>query len=79
MSSGRKGTAEEQIDECIPLSGDQRLECWAQLDRYLMEDVVPWVPYLFDNSVVVVSDRVVAWSFDQFAGLPAIDRIALAS
>jgi hypothetical protein len=38
-----------------------------------MEDVVPWVPYLFDNSVVVVSDRVVAWSFDQFAGLPAID------
>ena len=72
-------SAEEQIDECIPLSGDQRLECWAQLDRYLMEDVVPWVPYLFDNSVVVVSDRVVAWSFDQFAGLPAIDRIALAS
>jgi peptide/nickel transport system substrate-binding protein len=72
-------SAEEQIDECIPLSGDQRLECWAQLDRYLMEDVVPWVPYLFDNNVVVVSDRVVAWSFDQFAGLPAIDRIALAS
>ena len=72
-------SAEEQIDECIPLSGDQRLECWAQLDRYLMEDVVPCVPYLFDNSVVVVSDRVAAWSFDQFAGLPAIDRIALAS
>ena len=67
-------SAEDQIDECIPLSGDQRLECWAQLDRYLMEDVVPWVPYLFDNNVVVVSDRVVAWSFDQFAGLPAIDR-----
>jgi peptide/nickel transport system substrate-binding protein len=72
-------SAEEQIDECIPLSGDPRLECWAQLDRYLMEDVVPWVPYLFDNNVVVASDRVVAWSFDQFAGLPAIDRIAIAS
>jgi len=72
-------SAEEQIDTCIPLAGDQRLECWAQLDRYLMEDVVPWVPYLFDNNVVVVSDRVVAWSFDQFAGLPALDRLALAS
>jgi hypothetical protein len=28
--------------------------------------------------VVVSSDRIVAWSFDQFAGLPAIDRLALA-
>ena len=43
-----------------------------------MEDVVPWVPYLFDNDVVAFSDRIVAWSFDQFAGLPALDRIALA-
>jgi peptide/nickel transport system substrate-binding protein len=72
-------SAEEQIDTCIPLSGDARLECWAQLDRHLMEEVVPWVPYLFDNNVVVVSQRVVGWSFDQFAGLPALDRIALAS
>jgi hypothetical protein len=71
-------SAEDQIDACIPLSGDERLQCWAELDQYLMEDVTPWVPYLFDNNVVVASDRIVAWSFDQFAGLPAIDRLALA-
>jgi len=71
-------SAEDQIDACIPLSGDERLSCWAELDEYLMQDVTPWIPYLFDNNVVVVSDRIVAWSFDQFAGLPAIDRLALA-
>jgi ABC-type transport system substrate-binding protein len=71
-------SAEEQIDACIPLSGEERLECWADLDQYLMEEVVPWIPYLFDNNVVVTSDRIVAWSFDQFAGLPALDRIAVA-
>ncbi|MCI0635961.1 MAG: ABC transporter substrate-binding protein [Actinobacteria bacterium] len=70
-------SAEQQIEACIPLGGDERLSCWASLDRYLMEDVVPWVPYLFDNNVVVVSERVTAWSFDQFAGLPALDRIAI--
>jgi peptide/nickel transport system substrate-binding protein len=70
-------SAEDQIDTCIPLSGNERLQCWADLDSYLMEDVVPWVPYLFDNNVVVTSTRIVAWSFDQFAGLPAIDRIAV--
>lgn len=70
-------SAEDQIDSCIPLSGDERLQCWADLDTYLMEDVVPWVPYLFDNNVVVTSSRIANWSFDQFAGLPAIDRIAV--
>ena len=37
-----------------------------------------YIAGIFDNNVVVVSDRIVAWSFDQFAGLPAIDRLALA-
>ena len=72
-------SAEEQIDACIPLTDQERLECWAELDRYLMEEVVPWVPYLFDNNVVVTSNRLVTWSFDQFAGLPALDRLAVAS
>lgn len=71
-------SAEEQIDACVPLTGDERFQCWADLDTYLMEDVVPWAPYLFDNNVVVVSDRVTNWSFDQFAGLPALDHLAVA-
>ena len=71
-------SAEDQIDACVPLTGDERVQCWADLDTYLMEEVVPWVPYLFDNNVVVVSSRITAFSFDQFAGMPAIDRIAVA-
>ncbi len=51
-------SAETQIDTCIPLTGDERVQCWADLDSYLMEDVVPWVPYLFDNDVVVLSANV---------------------
>jgi hypothetical protein len=43
-----------------------------------MENVVPWVPYLFDNYVRTVSARVVNYTFDQFAGLPALDHIGLA-
>jgi len=70
-------SAEEQIQACVPLTGDERFACWADLDTYLMEEVVPWVPYLFDNNVVVVSSRVTNWSFDQFAGLPALDHLAV--
>lgn len=43
-----------------------------------MSEVVPWVPYMFTEVAVAVSDRVVAYSFDEFSGLPALDRIALA-
>jgi peptide/nickel transport system substrate-binding protein len=70
-------SAEDEIERCIPLTGDERFQCWADLDTYLMEEVVPWVPYLFDNNVSITSSRVVNFSFDQFAGLPAIDQLAL--
>jgi hypothetical protein len=70
-------SAEAQINKCIPLTGDERVQCWADLDTYLMEEVVPWVPYLFDNDVVVLSANVTNYSFDQFAGLPALDRLAV--
>jgi hypothetical protein len=46
--------------------------------RTLMEDVVPWAPYLFDNNVDITSQRIVNYSFDQFAGLAAYDAYAIA-
>ena len=42
-------------------------QCWADFDKFLMEDVVPCAPYLFDNSVDIISDNVINYSFDQFA------------
>jgi hypothetical protein len=43
----------------------------------LMEDVVPWVPYLFDNNVDIVSANVQNYSYDQSAGLAAFDQLAV--
>jgi len=71
-------SVDERIQVCLERRGVSRTQCWAELDQYLMTEVVPWVPYMITENVQVVSDRVVAYSFDQFAGLPALDRIALA-
>ena len=70
---------EEKITECRPLFGDEATRCYAELDQQLMEQVVPWVPLRVENQAFVVSRRVVSTSFDQFATLPALDRIALSS
>jgi peptide/nickel transport system substrate-binding protein len=71
-------SVDDQEATCAKLEpGDERFKCWAELDKELMENVVPWVPYLFDNSVDILSDNVQSYSFDQFAGLAAFDSLAV--
>jgi peptide/nickel transport system substrate-binding protein len=66
-----------KIASCEPLIGDAQTQCWAELDQLLMQKVVPFVPFLADRVTREVSTRVVRFSFDQFASLPALDQIAL--
>jgi hypothetical protein len=54
------------------------MQCWTELDQYLTTEIVPQVSYWVTQNTAVVSERVVAFSFDQRTGLPALDRIALA-
>jgi ABC-type oligopeptide transport system substrate-binding subunit len=71
-------SVDDMEDECAALDpGDERFQCWAEFDRFLMEEVVPMVPYLFDNSVDILSANIVNYSFDQFAGLAAFDSLAV--
>jgi hypothetical protein len=66
-----------RIDYCLRLVGEAQLSCWASLDQYITEQVVPWIPLVFESNIVVTSPRVVAYSYDQFAIEPSLDRIAL--
>jgi hypothetical protein len=50
---------EHKIDECEALVGGVQFRCWAEADQLLMTKVIPWVPYVFENKVGLVSDRVV--------------------
>jgi peptide/nickel transport system substrate-binding protein len=70
-------TVDDRIDECSSLTGVGQLHCWVSLDEYVTEQVVPWVPLIFEANPILTSTRVVAFSFDQFANEPALDRIAL--
>jgi ABC-type transport system substrate-binding protein len=70
---------DRKIEECLRLTARAQTECWAETDQLLMETVVPWVPFLFEGAVQVVSSRVARFTFTQsgFALLPAFDQIAL--
>jgi peptide/nickel transport system substrate-binding protein len=66
-----------RIDACLSEVGQTQLQCWSGLDQYLMENVVPWVPYVSENHVQLVPSRITHYSYDQSAGLPALEQIAL--
>jgi hypothetical protein len=69
--------ADDRIDRCMAMVGADQTECWAELDRYLTEDVVPVVPYLASAATYVVSKRVAAYSYCPATSGLALDRIAL--
>jgi hypothetical protein len=73
----RVPSVDARIDRCLPQVGYDGTRCWARLDQYLMERVVPWVPVLFPTTTRALSGRVVSFSFDQLTNHPALDRISL--
>ena len=80
---GVKGTTagipsvDPDIDRCNALADDERQTCWQDLDKKLMEDVVPWVPYLDATNVDIVGPAVTKYEYDQFSGSAAYSRVAV--
>ena len=72
-------TLNTMIDKCKGLSGTERAGCWAQADRYIMENIAPFVPWRWGAHRYIWSDRIATGSFkeNQFASEPAWDQIAL--
>jgi ABC-type transport system substrate-binding protein len=69
---------DDQLNACISIQGAQREQCYANIDRQLMETVVPWVPYRFANQVVITSKRVKNYHLDASTGWISLSQAALA-
>ena len=70
---------DDQMGECarLPL-GDERTNCWADWDRTTMEEVVPFVPWIFDNEVRLAGPRIVNYTYSSNQGTIALQHVALA-
>jgi peptide/nickel transport system substrate-binding protein len=57
------------IDACQKEVGsDARTTCFADLDKKLMEQAVPWVPYLWNKVVYITAPSVTRYEYDQSSG-----------
>ena len=67
----------DQIDECWAMDLESANQCWADLDKYVMEEIVPVVVRRFSNQIDILGERIANYSFDQFAGMGAVDHYSL--
>ncbi len=66
------------IDRCSAIADNAaRSDCWGELTKTMMEDVVPTVPYLWSNATTIVSDAVTQWDFDQATSQAAWVHVAV--
>src|SRR5829696_5902421 len=70
-------SVDADIDKCNVLTDEERLTCWQDLDKKLMEEVVPWVPYLDAANVDIIGPAVSKYEYDQFGGEAAFARLAV--
>jgi len=65
------------LDHCSTLLGQERLGCYESLDKKLMTQVVPWVPYLWSSTIHILGPKVAKWDFDQFGGSTGYAHVAV--
>ena len=72
---------DDRMTECaaIARSATSAYQCWADFDKYMMEEVVPWVPKTFTNTNDITSARVVNYSFDYCGQQAAFGNFAFAN
>jgi peptide/nickel transport system substrate-binding protein len=70
-------SVDADIDACNKITGDERVTCFADLDKKLMEEIVPWVPYLEANTAHITGPTVTQWQFDQFSTAQAYAHVAV--
>ena len=72
---------DSDVAACEKLAGDDpaRTTCWVNLDRKLMEQVVPWVPYLWSNNITILAPAVTRYVYDQSSSYISLTQIAVSN
>jgi len=65
------------VTACTALSGSERLDCWANLDKKIMNEIAPWIPWRWSRATHIVSEAVTNWTFDAFATFPSFAHMGV--
>lgn len=66
-----------RIEACERLAAEARASCWTEFDRYLMDEVVPWVPLRWPATGIAVGPSVTGFEYDQALGTISFAHLKL--
>jgi peptide/nickel transport system substrate-binding protein len=70
-------SVDKDLARCKVTAEAARYACYSALDKKMMTDVVPWVPWMWTNYINLVSKNVTQWNFDQFGTITAFAHVAV--
>jgi peptide/nickel transport system substrate-binding protein len=70
-------SVDAKMAECQALIGDPRLQCWIDFDKYMMETVVPYAPYIWGKKVDVTAPTVTKYLLDQAFNTISLTQITV--
>jgi peptide/nickel transport system substrate-binding protein len=68
---------DDKINECIGETDDARVQCWADADKMLNEDIAAYVPLVISQNVNIVSNCVTNYQWSVFDSQTAFDQVAI--
>ncbi len=72
-------SVDAKLSQCEILSGGPRVNCWVAFDKYMMTDVVAFVPYMWGNYVNITAPDVTRYVVDQATGSISLTQIAVSN
>lgn len=70
-------SVDDKMATCVASPADQVNACFAELDKYLMETAVPWVPWSWAQNLVFTSPSVTQYAYDDFSGNISFCHVAV--
>jgi ABC-type oligopeptide transport system substrate-binding subunit len=72
-------SVDSAIADCekIQATDPARTTCWANFDKTVMDQAVPWVPYLWANNPTINNPSLTHYEFDQFSGYISLTEVAV--
>jgi peptide/nickel transport system substrate-binding protein len=70
-----------EVSNCERLAGTDpaRTSCWVSFDKKLMEQVVPWIPYLWSNNITITTPGLTRYVYDQSSSYISLTQIAVSN
>jgi peptide/nickel transport system substrate-binding protein len=74
-------SVDRDIDACeqVPAGDPARTTCWVNFDKKLMEQVVPWVPYLWGDNITITAPSVTHYVYDQSSSYISLTQLAVSN